>query len=93
MRFALELLLLVAGVGAAGYFVDRYIRARHTRVHTKSVYFSGGSLDGTRKSLPELPKTITHDDEIYRRDHVGPSEAIYVYVGTVNDPEAISYEV
>ena len=28
MSFALEILLVVLGVAAAGYFIDRYVRAR-----------------------------------------------------------------
>ncbi len=93
MRYVAELLLLIGGLGAAGYFIDRYLRARRELGRRHTVYFSGGQLDGQRRQVPELPKTLTHEDEIYRRDHVGPSEAIYVYVGSVDDPNVLSYEV
>jgi hypothetical protein len=93
MSFALEILLVVLGVAAAGYFIDRYVRARRDLRGTRTAYFSGGSLDGTTKPVHELPKTLTHGDEIYRRDSVGPKEGIYVYVGTVDDPHALSREI
>jgi hypothetical protein len=93
MRFALEILLVVLAVAAAGYFIDRYVRARRDVRGTMRAYFSGGSLDGTTKPLHELPKTLTHGDEIYRRDSAGPKEGIYVYVGTVDDPHALSREI
>lgn len=92
MRIALELLLLIGGLVAAGFFVDRYIRARSARPQLRTAYFSGGSLDGQEKELEQTPKTLTSGDDIYRRDEVTPRGAIYVYVGTVDDPKALSYE-
>ena len=94
MSFVLEILLVVLGVAAAGDFIDRYVRTRRDARGTRTAYFSAAARwDGTTKPVHELPKTLTHGDEIDRRDSVGPKEGIYVYVGTVDDPHALSREV
>lgn len=82
LEILLTFIVIAGALGWGSWRVFLFKRA-------KTLYFSGGSMDGKTIKLVNPPRIVSRDDEIYQRQDDG----IYMYKGDVDDKTLLSYKV